>query len=89
MFKGNLKWLFVVILFWVVGFSGVKVEATSDFSTNSWQISWLIKNPDFENVDIADYGISAGAPHVWYVDQEGVEAWGTSNPSGKIEVWQN
>lgn len=89
MFKGNLKWLFVVILFLVVGFSGVKVQATSDFSTNSWQISWLIKNPDFENVDIADYGISAGAPHVWYVDQEGVEAWGTSNPSGKIEVWQN
>ncbi|EUJ31635.1 LPXTG cell wall anchor domain-containing protein [Listeria cornellensis] len=75
--------------FLVASFSGVKVEASSNFSDNNWQISWLIKNADFEVVDIADFGVSAGAPYVWYVDQEGVEAWGTSNPSGEIEVWQN
>ncbi|MBC6310904.1 LPXTG cell wall anchor domain-containing protein [Listeria sp. FSL L7-1582] len=89
MLKGNLKWLFVVILFFVVGFSSVKADATSNFADNNWQVSWLIKNADFEVVDIADFGVHAGSPNVWYVDQEGVEAWGTSNPSGRIEVWQN
>ncbi|MBA3926722.1 SpaA isopeptide-forming pilin-related protein [Listeria rustica] len=89
MLKGKLAWLFLVIIFVVVCISGVKVHASSNFEANNWQISWMIKNANFEEVDIADFGISAGAPHVWYVDQEGVEAWGTSNPSGRIEVWQN
>ncbi|WP_036059761.1 SpaA isopeptide-forming pilin-related protein [Paenilisteria weihenstephanensis] len=79
----------MLCFFLVVGFGSMKAEATSDFSDNNWKISWLIKNADFEAVDIADFGVHAGSPNVWYVDQEGVEAWGTSNPSGRIEVWQN
>lgn len=89
MLKGYLKWLLLFVIFLVAGFGSVKAEATSNFSDNNWQISWLIKNADFEVVDIADFGTHAGSPNVWYVDQEGVEAWGTSNPSGRIEVWQN
>ncbi|MBC6316583.1 LPXTG cell wall anchor domain-containing protein [Listeria grandensis] len=89
MLKGKLGWLAVTILFLVSLFGTIKAEATSNFDANNWQISWLIKNADFEMVDIEDYGRSAGATNVWYVNQKGVDAWGTSNPSENIEVWQN
>ncbi|MBC1887675.1 LPXTG cell wall anchor domain-containing protein [Listeria booriae] len=74
--------LFFLLLLMLAG--GVKADATGN-----WEFSWMIKNADFENVDIADYGIGAGQANVWYVNQDGVEAWATSNPSGNIEVWQN
>ncbi|MBC1898607.1 cell surface protein [Listeria booriae] len=74
--------LFFLLLLMLAG--GLKADATGN-----WEFSWMIKNADFENVNIAEYGRNAGQPNVWYVNQDGVEAWATSNPSGNIEVWQN
>ncbi|EUJ43935.1 SpaA isopeptide-forming pilin-related protein [Listeria riparia] len=79
------RWIIgLFFLFLIMLAGGLKAEATEN-----WEFSWMIKNADFENINIADYGRNAGQPNVWYVNQDGVEAWATSNPSGNIEVWQN
>ncbi|PZG39276.1 cell surface protein [Listeria ivanovii] len=84
--KVVVSFLFILILFI---FAKMPEHAqASPVSTNSWQLKWAIKNSDFEDVDIATYGQNAGEKNVWMVDQEGVAAWGTTNPTGKIEVWQ-
>ncbi|RAM12815.1 cell surface protein, partial [Listeria ivanovii] len=84
--KVVVSFLFILILFI---FAKVPEHAqASPVSTNSWQLKWAIKNSNFEDVDIATYGQNAGEKNVWMVDQEGVAAWGTTNPTGKIEVWQ-
>ncbi|EBF5848877.1 LPXTG cell wall anchor domain-containing protein [Listeria monocytogenes] len=80
--------LFILIVLLIIGSTSEKVQA-SPTSPNGWQLKWAIKNNDFEDVDIADYGVDAGTTNVWQVNQKGVEAWGTTNPTGNIEVWQN
>lgn len=79
--------LIVVLILLIFGGFTEKAQA-SPVSANGWQLKWAIKNSDFEDVDIENYGHNAGSPNVWMVDQAGVAAWGTENPSGKIEVWQ-
>ncbi|HFK0727477.1 TPA: collagen binding domain-containing protein, partial [Listeria monocytogenes] len=80
--------LFILIVLLIIGSTSEKVQA-SPTSSNGWQLKWAIKNNDFEDVDIEDYGVDAGTTNVWQVNQKGVEAWGTTNPTGNIEVWQN
>lgn len=79
--------LFLLVLL-IIGSISEKVQA-SPLTSNGWQLKWAIKNNDFEDVNIEDYGQYAGTTNVWMVNQEGVEAWGTTNPTGNIEVWQN
>ncbi|MDT0017531.1 SpaA isopeptide-forming pilin-related protein [Listeria swaminathanii] len=79
---------FILLVLLIIGSTSEKVQA-SPTSPNGWQLKWAIKNSDFEDVDIADYGQNAGTTNVWMVNQDGVDAWGTTNPTGNIEVWQN
>ncbi|MBC2260011.1 LPXTG cell wall anchor domain-containing protein [Listeria sp. FSL L7-0091] len=79
---------FILFIVFIIGSATEKVQAYPT-SLNGWQLKWAIKNNDFENVDIANYGQNAGTPNVWMVNQDGVEAWSTTNPTGNIEVWQN
>lgn len=44
--KREFKMAFCCHSFFVFGFSSVKADATSNFSDNNWQVSWLIKNAD-------------------------------------------
>lgn len=79
--------LFLLVLL-IIGSISEKVQA-SPLTSNGWQLKWAIKNNDFEDVNIEEYGHNAGTTNVWMVNQDGVDAWGTTNPSGNIEVWQN
>lgn len=66
--------LFILIVLLIIGSTSEKVQA-SPTSSNGWQLKWAIKNNDFEDVDIEDYGVDAGTTNVWQVNQKGVEAW--------------
>lgn len=66
--------LFLLVLL-IIGSISEKVQA-SPLTSNGWQLKWAIKNNDFEDVNIEDYGQYAGTTNVWMVNQEGVEAWG-------------
>ncbi|WP_239256970.1 MSCRAMM family protein [Listeria ilorinensis] len=82
-------WGIGIILMVLFGGSFSLQAAASTATPTSWRLPWQLDNGDFETIDFDQYGQSAGAPYEWYVQSEGVEGWGTYNPDGKIEVWQN
>lgn len=54
---------FILMVLLIIGSTSEKVQA-SPTSSNGWQLKWAIKNNDFEDVDITDYGQNAGTTNV-------------------------